>query len=89
MVPFLQVVFSAPVALARNLQGACASVYEKQRSSTVWPPQELNMESEQDPQVKSIVFSQFCAMLDLIEFRLKREGIHCAQLTGSMTAVAR
>ncbi|CDJ29852.1 SNF2/RAD54 helicase family protein, putative [Eimeria mitis] len=51
--------------------------------------QELNMESEQDAQVKSIVFSQFCAMLDLIEFRLKREGIQCAQLTGSMTAVAR
>lgn len=51
--------------------------------------QELNMESEQDAHVKSIVFSQFCAMLDLIEFRLKREGIQCAQLTGSMTAVAR
>ncbi|CDJ48679.1 SNF2/RAD54 helicase family protein, putative [Eimeria brunetti] len=51
--------------------------------------QELNMEAEQDAQIKSIVFSQFCAMLDLIEFRLKREGIQCAQLTGSMTAVAR
>ncbi|CDJ43315.1 SNF2/RAD54 helicase family protein, putative [Eimeria tenella] len=51
--------------------------------------QELQTELEQDAEVKSIVFSQFCAMLDLIEFRLKREGIHCAQLTGSMTAVAR
>lgn len=51
--------------------------------------QELQTELKQDATVKSIVFSQFCAMLDLIEFRLKREGIHCAQLTGSMTAVAR
>lgn len=47
------------------------------------------MEYAEDQEVKSIVFSQFCAMLDLIEFRLKREGIHCAQLTGSMSAVAR
>lgn len=28
-------------------------------------------------------------MLDLIEFRLKQEGIFCAQLNGSMTAVSR
>ncbi|OEH79709.1 snf2 rad54 helicase family protein [Cyclospora cayetanensis] len=51
--------------------------------------QELQTDYSEDPEVKSIVFSQFCAMLDLIEFRLKREGIHCAQLTGSMTAIAR
>lgn len=47
------------------------------------------MEHELDAEVKSLVFSQFCAMLDLIEFRLKREGIPCVQLTGAMTAVAR
>lgn len=51
--------------------------------------QELQMEHEADSEVKSLVFSQFCAMLDLIEFRLKREGIPCVQLTGAMTAVAR
>lgn len=43
----------------------------------------------QDKTVKSLVFSQFCSMLDLIEWRLKKGGIHCAKLVGSMSVVSR
>ncbi|CAK9438671.1 uncharacterized protein LODBEIA_P28950 [Lodderomyces beijingensis] len=35
--------------------------------------------------IKSIVFSQFTSMLDLIEWRLKRAGFQTAKLSGSMT----
>ncbi|KAH3663562.1 hypothetical protein OGAPHI_004963 [Ogataea philodendri] len=39
--------------------------------------------------VKSIVFSQFTSMLDLVEWRLKRAGFSIAKLQGSMTPVQR
>ncbi|PFH35129.1 SWI2/SNF2-containing protein RAD16 [Besnoitia besnoiti] len=48
----------------------------------------LEIEAE-DSTVKSLVFSQFCSMLDLIEWRLKKGGIHCAKLVGSMPIVSR
>ncbi|CCG22654.1 Rad16 protein [Candida orthopsilosis Co 90-125] len=35
--------------------------------------------------IKSIVFSQFTSMLDLIEWRLKRAGFQTAKLSGSMS----
>merc|ERR1719450_24523 len=38
---------------------------------------------------KAIVFSQFTAMLELVEFRLKREGIACVIFRGGMTMQAR
>lgn len=42
-----------------------------------------------DKAAKGIVFSQFTAMLDLIEFRMKRAGISCVKFTGSMSMQAR
>ncbi|KAG7808557.1 hypothetical protein KL921_003639 [Ogataea angusta] len=39
--------------------------------------------------VKSIVFSQFTSMLDLVEWRLKRAGFSIAKLQGSMTPIQR
>lgn len=51
--------------------------------------QELKVVQEKDPTSKSIVFSQYCNMLSLIEWRLKKAGFHCAQLNGSMHLVAR
>lgn len=41
------------------------------------------------PTDKGIVFSQFGAMLELVEFRLKREGIACVVLRGGMSMQAR
>ncbi|GME78324.1 unnamed protein product [Ambrosiozyma monospora] len=38
---------------------------------------------------KSIVFSQFTSMLDLVEWRLKRAGFETCKLQGSMTPVQR
>jgi len=38
---------------------------------------------------KCIVFSQFGAMLELVEFRLKRAGIACVVLRGGMSMQAR
>ena len=38
---------------------------------------------------KCLIFSQFTRMLDLIEFRLKQNGVGCAKLTGSMSLTQR
>lgn len=38
---------------------------------------------------KGIVFSQFTAMLELVEFRLKKEGISCVVFKGGMSMQAR
>eukprot|EP00928_Gymnodinium_smaydae_P035606 TRINITY_DN25023_c0_g4_i1.p1 TRINITY_DN25023_c0_g4~~TRINITY_DN25023_c0_g4_i1.p1 ORF type:complete len:1193 (+),score=345.81 TRINITY_DN25023_c0_g4_i1:101-3679(+) len=43
----------------------------------------------QDSTAKAIVFSQFGAMLELVEFRLKRAGISCVIFRGGMTMEAR
>ncbi|EPR62257.1 SWI2/SNF2-containing protein RAD16 [Toxoplasma gondii GT1] len=51
--------------------------------------QELLEIEREDTTVKSLVFSQFCSMLDLIEWRLKKGGIHCAKMVGSMSIVSR
>eukprot|EP00929_Paragymnodinium_shiwhaense_P111907 TRINITY_DN80181_c0_g1_i1.p1 TRINITY_DN80181_c0_g1~~TRINITY_DN80181_c0_g1_i1.p1 ORF type:complete len:1235 (+),score=360.93 TRINITY_DN80181_c0_g1_i1:185-3889(+) len=42
-----------------------------------------------DKTSKAIVFSQFTIMLELVEFRLKREGISCVVFRGGMTMQAR
>jgi DNA repair protein RAD16 len=39
--------------------------------------------------MKSIVFSQFVAFLDLIQWRLSRAGFNCVKLDGRMTPQAR
>ncbi|KAH3902981.1 DNA repair protein RAD16 SCDLUD_000583 [Saccharomycodes ludwigii] len=39
--------------------------------------------------IKSIVFSQFTSMLDLIEWRLKRAGFQTVKLSGNMTPTQR
>ncbi|KAK9452367.1 SNF2 family N-terminal domain-containing protein [Limtongia smithiae] len=39
--------------------------------------------------IKSIVFSQFTSMLDLVEWRLKRAGFQTVKLQGSMTPAQR
>jgi len=50
---------------------------------------EVNKMMKGDKAAKGIVFSQFTAMLDLIEFRMKRAGISCVKFTGSMSMQAR
>jgi DNA repair protein RAD16 len=44
---------------------------------------------KQDPKAKAIVFSQYVAMLELCEFRLKQVGISCVVFRGGMTMQAR
>lgn len=42
-----------------------------------------------EPGAKSIVFSQFVDMLELIEHRLTHAGIRCVRLCGSLSAMSR
>lgn len=42
-------------------------------------------EMNKDPASKGLVFSQFVNFLELIEWRLKKEGVTCAKLLGSMS----
>jgi DNA repair protein RAD16 len=42
-----------------------------------------------DPASKGLVFSQFIGFLDLIEWRLKKEGVTCAKVTGSQSITSR
>eukprot|EP00920_Eleutheroschizon_duboscqi_P003932 GHVT01009157.1.p1 GENE.GHVT01009157.1~~GHVT01009157.1.p1 ORF type:complete len:1249 (+),score=211.70 GHVT01009157.1:1649-5395(+) len=51
--------------------------------------QELQAIQNRDSESKSIIFSQYTAMLDLVEWRLKKAGVHCAKMIGSMTLVSR
>jgi hypothetical protein len=51
--------------------------------------QELHDMQQRDPAAKSIVFSQFVNMLDLLEYRIKRGGIDCVKLSGHMNITAR
>jgi DNA repair protein RAD16 len=51
--------------------------------------EELARLAAADPSAKSIVFSQFTAMLDLTQFRLEQTGVRCARLAGGMTLAQR
>ena len=42
-----------------------------------------------DPNNKALVFSQFTAFLDLVEYRLKMENISCAKITGAVNIKTR
>jgi len=44
---------------------------------------------DSDPSAKGLVFSQFGAMLELVEFRLKSAGVSCIVFRGGMTMQAR
>jgi DNA repair protein RAD16 len=50
---------------------------------------EVDKMMQGDATNKAIVFSQFGAMLELVEFRLKRAGIACVVLRGGMSIQAR
>ncbi|CAK0800270.1 unnamed protein product [Prorocentrum cordatum] len=50
---------------------------------------EIGKMMDSDRANKAIVFSQFGAMLELVEFRLKRAGIACVVLRGGMSIQAR
>jgi len=50
---------------------------------------EVNKMIANDPSAKGLVFSQFGAMLELVEFRLKSAGISCIVFRGGMTMQAR
>lgn len=50
---------------------------------------EVKKMMKNDKTAKGIVFSQFGAMLELVEFRLKRAGISCVVFRGGMTMQAR
>ncbi|KAL5730013.1 hypothetical protein ACHQM5_002892 [Ranunculus cassubicifolius] len=51
--------------------------------------EEIRFMVERDGSAKGIVFSQFTSFLDLISYSLKKSGIQCVQLVGSMTMAAR
>ncbi|ORY46468.1 hypothetical protein BCR33DRAFT_753524 [Rhizoclosmatium globosum] len=51
--------------------------------------EELTIMQREDATMKSIVFSQFVAFLDLIHWRLSRAGFNCVKLDGRMTPQAR
>ncbi|KAK4372724.1 hypothetical protein RND71_008108 [Anisodus tanguticus] len=51
--------------------------------------EEIRFMVERDGSAKAIVFSQFTSFLDLIHYSLKKSGISCVQLDGSMTMAAR
>ncbi|KAI9087674.1 SNF2 family N-terminal domain-containing protein [Phlyctochytrium arcticum] len=51
--------------------------------------EELTSLQKQDVTLKSIVFSQFVAFLDLIQWRLSRAGFSVVKLDGRMTPAAR
>eukprot|EP00921_Rhytidocystis_pertsovi_P019757 GHVQ01031404.1.p1 GENE.GHVQ01031404.1~~GHVQ01031404.1.p1 ORF type:complete len:1497 (-),score=222.63 GHVQ01031404.1:2193-6683(-) len=51
--------------------------------------EELERVNEEDPSAKSIVFSQYTAMLELIMWKLNTTGITCVKYTGSLTVPAR
>eukprot|EP00930_Biecheleria_cincta_P033330 TRINITY_DN23096_c0_g1_i1.p1 TRINITY_DN23096_c0_g1~~TRINITY_DN23096_c0_g1_i1.p1 ORF type:complete len:1439 (-),score=300.93 TRINITY_DN23096_c0_g1_i1:174-4490(-) len=50
---------------------------------------EIKRMSSEDPTSKALVFSQFSRFLELIEWRLKREGVSAAKVLGSMPIVSR
>lgn len=45
----------------------------------------LEKERQENPMVKSIVFSQFTGMLNLVQKVLSKKGFHFVRLDGSMT----
>jgi len=51
--------------------------------------QEIRQMMAADPTSKALVFSQFITFLELIEWRLKTEGVSCAKLMGSMSIVSK
>jgi len=51
--------------------------------------QELSRAQDEEPGCKSIVFSQFTSMLDLVEHRLTHAGVRCVKLDGRMSVKAR
>ncbi|XP_021745946.1 DNA repair protein RAD16-like [Chenopodium quinoa] len=51
--------------------------------------EEIRFMIERDGSAKGIVFSQFTSFLDLIMYSLKKSGITCVLLDGSMTITAR
>ncbi|XP_021856387.1 DNA repair protein RAD16 isoform X1 [Spinacia oleracea] len=51
--------------------------------------EEIRSMIERDGSAKGIVFSQFTSFLDLIMYSLKKSGITCVLLDGSMTITAR
>jgi DNA repair protein RAD16 len=51
--------------------------------------QELKTMIAKDSGSKALVFSQFTSFLEIIEWRMKREGISSAKLTGSISIQAR
>ncbi|EEB08458.1 DNA repair protein RAD16 [Schizosaccharomyces japonicus yFS275] len=51
--------------------------------------EELYRLRKKDRTIKSIVFSQFTSMLDLVHWRLRKAGFNCVKLEGGMTPKAR
>lgn len=51
--------------------------------------QELEIMQRNDPSSKALVFSQFSRFLEIVEWRIKRQGISCASLLGSMPITSR
>jgi len=49
----------------------------------------LMQTKQQEPEVKSVIFSQWTSMLDLLEIPLRRAGINFVRLDGNMTRMAR
>ncbi|KAF4691369.1 hypothetical protein FOZ60_015775 [Perkinsus olseni] len=50
---------------------------------------EIRKMKEKDPAAKGLVFSQFSRMLELVDFKLRREGISCLVLHGGIPMTQR
>jgi DNA repair protein RAD16 len=51
--------------------------------------EELHNMIEREPNAKAIVFSQFVNMLELLDYRIQSEGMHCTKILGSMSVSQR
>jgi hypothetical protein len=51
--------------------------------------EELHLMIDREPNAKAIVFSQFVNMLDLLDYRIQTEGMHCTKILGSMSVPQR
>ncbi|XP_057247725.1 ATP-dependent helicase rhp16 isoform X3 [Beta vulgaris subsp. vulgaris] len=69
-----------------NGEHACGICHDPAEDPT---REEIRFMIERDGSAKGIVFSQFTSFLDLIMYSLKKSGITCVLLEGSMTITAR
>eukprot|EP00930_Biecheleria_cincta_P095946 TRINITY_DN87831_c0_g1_i1.p1 TRINITY_DN87831_c0_g1~~TRINITY_DN87831_c0_g1_i1.p1 ORF type:complete len:1334 (+),score=184.72 TRINITY_DN87831_c0_g1_i1:213-4214(+) len=85
-----------PIQAEHGATGRKSSIMQKIRTSEFQSStkiealvQEIKQMSSEDASSKALVFSQFSRFLELIEWRLKWEGISAAKVMGSTSIVSR